>query len=38
MLRLSKDLHVVTVDKYAKIQESIETISKQLAAWEKSMK
>lgn len=36
MLRLSKDLHVVWLEKFAFLQESIETISKQLTMWEKS--
>lgn len=37
LMRLSKDLHVVWLEKYIIIQESIDIISKQLTAWEKKM-
>jgi hypothetical protein len=36
LLRLSKDLHVISLEKFIALQESIETISKQLTAWEKA--
>ena len=35
LLRLSKDLHVVWLEKFVLLQESLETVSKQLVAREK---
>ena len=36
LLRMSKDLHVISLDKFVVLQESIEVISKQLTAWQKN--
>ncbi len=38
LLRLSKDLHIINIEKFIQLQESIEVISKQLVAREKSQK
>lgn len=38
LLRLSKDLHIISLQRFADLQLSIESISKQLVAWEKSCK
>ena len=35
-IRLSKDLHIINIENYANISLKIETLSKQLFAWEKS--
>lgn len=35
LLRLSKDLHIIAVERFVVLSESIETISKQLLAWER---
>ena len=37
-LRLLKDLKQVNLDKFIKLNESIESVSKQLCAWQKSNK
>ena len=34
LLRLSKDLHIIPLDKFILISQSIEIISKQLVAWQ----
>lgn len=36
LLRLSKDLHIIGLEKFITLQESIAVISKQLVWWEKS--
>lgn len=36
-LRLSKDLKILTLEKFTKIQIPLESMSKQLAAWQKSV-
>lgn len=38
MLRISHDLHVIPVEKFAVLQVSLENISKQLSGWDSSMK
>jgi 23S rRNA-intervening sequence protein len=38
LLRLSKDLHILPLDKFVNINGSVEMISKQLTAWSKSVK
>jgi hypothetical protein len=36
-LRLSKDLNILTIEKFSKIQIPLESTSKQLLAWQKSV-
>ncbi|HCB51316.1 TPA: hypothetical protein DEP21_01920 [Patescibacteria group bacterium] len=38
LLRLSKDLHVISLEKFLILIQSVETISKQLVGREKSVK
>ncbi len=38
LIRISKDLHIFSLEKFITISQSIETISKQLIGWEKSEK
>lgn len=38
MVRISKDLHILSLEKFVTVSQSIETISKQLVGWENSEK
>jgi 23S rRNA-intervening sequence protein len=37
MCRLSKDLHVIPLERFVSLQECLEVISKQLSGWERSV-
>jgi hypothetical protein len=38
MIRLMKDLHQISLEKFVKINQAVENVSKQLAGWQKSVK
>jgi hypothetical protein len=38
LIRLMKDMHQISIDKFVKINQSVENVSKQLAGWQKSVK
>jgi hypothetical protein len=38
LIRLMKDLHQISLEKFVKINQAVENVSKQLAGWQKSVK
>ncbi len=38
LIRLMKDMHQISIDKFVKVNQSVENVSKQLTGWQKSIK
>jgi len=38
LIRLMKDMHQISLDKFVKVNQSVENVSKQLTGWQKSVK
>ncbi|MEI6753592.1 MAG: four helix bundle protein [Paludibacter sp.] len=38
MIRLMKDMHQISLEKFVKVNQSVENVSKQLTGWQKSIK
>ncbi|MCX6309139.1 MAG: four helix bundle protein [Bacteroidia bacterium] len=38
LIRLMKDMHQISLEKFVKVNQSVENVSKQLTGWQKSVK
>lgn len=38
LIRLMKDMHQISIEKFVQVNQSVENVSKQLTGWQKSLK